>query len=188
MLKIQVLGRGLIPRGYGLAPRKTPFFADLMMIETILHTNGLQVVMIHPEDGHGVRVTTQNVRKLWNAYSDKYKSDVRAGKTKAPAVSKVTTPTKTETPAQPVQSFQNTAQQQPQKPAETTPPKKEEATAPANVTTTAPETAASGEKKDIEETAKGSDEQKSTGDNSHGKKDNQDKPTTFKPMTNPNNK
>lgn len=70
MLKIQVLGAGLIPRGYGLAPRKEPFFADLTLIQTILATPGLSVKMISPLDGHSVDITNGNIKRLWDKYSD----------------------------------------------------------------------------------------------------------------------
>lgn len=79
MLKIQVLGKGLIPRGYGLAPKKNPFPADLILIETILKNPGLKVRMMHPDDGHFVDVTTKNVKRLWEAYSDKYTKDPKDG-------------------------------------------------------------------------------------------------------------
>lgn len=79
MLKIQVLGKGLIPRGYGIAPKKNPFPADLILIETILQTPGLKVRMQHPGDGHFIDVTTSNIKKLWNQYSDKYVKDPKAG-------------------------------------------------------------------------------------------------------------
>ena len=79
MLKIQVLGKGLIPRGYGLAPKKNPFPADLILIETILKNPGLKVRMMHPDDGHFVDVTTKNVKRLWDAYSDKYTKDPKDG-------------------------------------------------------------------------------------------------------------
>lgn len=82
MLKIKVLGRGLIPRGYGLAPCKEPFPADLMLIKTILSSPNLKVKMVHPSDGHLVDVTRKNVDKLWATCSDKYGSNVMAGKSK----------------------------------------------------------------------------------------------------------
>jgi hypothetical protein len=71
MLKIQVLGKGLIPRGYGLAPRKEFFKADLSLIQIILTTPGLKVNMLSPVDGKIIPVTRENVKKLW----DKYRSD-----------------------------------------------------------------------------------------------------------------
>ena len=82
MLKIQVLGHGLIPRGHGLAPCKEPFPADLMLIKIILSSPNLKVKMVHPGDGHLLDVTRKNVDKLWAAYSDKYDSNVMAGKSK----------------------------------------------------------------------------------------------------------
>lgn len=70
-LKIQVLGKGLIPRGLGIAPRKAPFNADLNLIQLILKTPGLQVRMVHPETGQLMNVTTQTLQRLWDKYSDK---------------------------------------------------------------------------------------------------------------------
>ena len=49
MLKIQVLGQGLIPRGHGIAPKKEPFPADLTLIGLILGTPGLKMNYINPE-------------------------------------------------------------------------------------------------------------------------------------------
>ena len=72
MLKIQVLGRGMIPRGYGLAPRKEFFNADLNLIGTILMTPGLKVNMLNPEDGKIIQVTNSNLKTLWN----RYRSDI----------------------------------------------------------------------------------------------------------------
>ncbi len=85
MLKIRVLGKGLIPRGYGLAPRKDPFPADLTLISTILHTPGLEVHMLHPGDGHDIKVTTSNVKKLWDQYSDKRFTGTQTATPKTPA-------------------------------------------------------------------------------------------------------
>jgi len=70
MLSIQVLGSGLIPRGYGIAPRKEFFKADLNLITTILSTNGLKVNMKTP-DGKIIPLNNSNVKKMW----DKYRSD-----------------------------------------------------------------------------------------------------------------
>lgn len=84
MLKIQVLGKGLIPRGYGLAPRKEFFNADLNFIGTILMTPGLKVNMLNPEDGKIIQVTNSNIKRLWN----KYRSDVYNGNTISNVVEK----------------------------------------------------------------------------------------------------
>ena len=68
MLQIQVLGKGMIPRGYGLAPRKEFFKADLNLIQTILATPGLTVNMLNPETKKVIPVTKANVKTLWNKY------------------------------------------------------------------------------------------------------------------------
>lgn len=77
MLKIQVLGNGLIPRGYGLAPRKDPFQADLTLIRTILSTAGLKVNMIHPETNRPVEITNQNLKRMWDTYNNYDMSKVK---------------------------------------------------------------------------------------------------------------
>ena len=70
MLKIQVLGKGLIPRGLGLAPRKTPFDADLTLITTILNTHGLSVNYVNPEDGRLLPLNRQNCKRVWDKYNN----------------------------------------------------------------------------------------------------------------------
>lgn len=70
MLKIQVMGKGMIPRGYGLAPRVEPFSADLTLIQTIMSTPGLEVNMIHPEEKRTIKLTNQNLKRMWDTYSD----------------------------------------------------------------------------------------------------------------------
>lgn len=69
MVKIQVFGQGLIPRGYGIAPRKTPFEADLSLIKTIMTTPGLKVHLINPANQKSVEVTHSNVERLYDIYS-----------------------------------------------------------------------------------------------------------------------
>lgn len=75
-LKIQVLGKGLIPRGYGLAPRKDPFNADLTLIGTILNTSGLSINFLHPEDNRLIPLTKSNLKRIWDTYSNmEYKTE-----------------------------------------------------------------------------------------------------------------
>lgn len=68
MLKVQVEGRGLIPRGLGLAPRKNPFPADLSLISTIMSTPGLSLRYISPDDGKSRPLTKQNLKRVWEKY------------------------------------------------------------------------------------------------------------------------
>lgn len=70
MLKIQVNGKGMIPRGFGLAPRKEPFAADLTLIGTILNTKGLTVKFVNPETGKFQDLTKANVKKIWDRYAN----------------------------------------------------------------------------------------------------------------------
>ena len=85
MLKIQVLGKGMIPRGYGLAPRKEFFKADLTLIHTILQCPNLKVNMLNPETNKIMPVTKSNVKTLW----DKYRSDRVVTTRPIPVVSRV---------------------------------------------------------------------------------------------------
>lgn len=68
MLKIQVLGKGLIPRGYGLAPRLNPFPADLILIGTILSTPGLTVNYLNPDTNKMCPLTKDNLKRIYNNY------------------------------------------------------------------------------------------------------------------------
>lgn len=71
MLFIQVLGTGIIPRGFGLAPRKEPFKADLLLIQTILASpSKFTVNMLHPTTKRFVEITNKNVRTMYERYSD----------------------------------------------------------------------------------------------------------------------
>lgn len=69
MLKIQILGSGMIPRGGGIAPKKAPMEADIEYIELILKTPGLKVNMFHPVTGAKIALTLQNLNRMWKAYA-----------------------------------------------------------------------------------------------------------------------
>ena len=68
MLKIQVLGQGLIPRGHGIAPKKEPFPADLTLIGLILGTPGLKMNYINPETNQLAPLTRDNYQKVYAKY------------------------------------------------------------------------------------------------------------------------
>lgn len=68
-LKIQVLGKGMIPRGYGLAPRKEPFMADRTLIATILATPGLKVKYLNPNTNKFEGLTKDNFNRIYQAYN-----------------------------------------------------------------------------------------------------------------------
>lgn len=71
MLNIRVLGSGLIPRGYGLAPRMEPFKADLILISTIIRTPGLEVQYENPRTGKFEAVSNKTLKKVWDTYSNR---------------------------------------------------------------------------------------------------------------------
>ena len=76
-LNIQVNGYGMIPRGYGIAPRKEPFpVTDLYFINLILNTHGLSVKFVNPDTNKLEDLNKNNLKKIWDKYSD-YNSDVK---------------------------------------------------------------------------------------------------------------
>lgn len=86
LLKIQVNGKGLIPRGYGIAPRKSLINAtDLSFISLVLNTKGLTVKYLNPQSGRLEELTKKNLNKVWAAYSS-YKAPVAAATVSRPVV------------------------------------------------------------------------------------------------------
>ena len=88
MIKIQVLGNGLIPRGYGLAPRTEPFAVDYTVARLILVTKGLTVNFVNPETKVLSPLTKSNIKDVF----DKYNNWVPDTKAINEAVSKPVTP------------------------------------------------------------------------------------------------
>lgn len=70
-MKIQVLGRGLIPRGQGIAPRKEPFEADINTIKAIMQSGEFKVNMLNPDTGKLIPLTNDNLMRMWAAYGHK---------------------------------------------------------------------------------------------------------------------
>ena len=65
MIKIIVLGSGLIPRGHGIAPCAVPFEADLDLVKLIMKTNGMVPYAVSLRDGHKVRLTCSNIDRIY---------------------------------------------------------------------------------------------------------------------------
>jgi hypothetical protein len=76
-MKIVVKGKGLIPRGYGLAPRLTPFNADLNHIAVMLATGTFQIETVDPDTNKPVIVTKQNVMKLYRRHEEVKKNGTK---------------------------------------------------------------------------------------------------------------
>lgn len=68
MLQIQILGRGLIPRGYGLAPRKELVSADPSFIQLLLKTRGLTLNYYNPESKKLAPLTKENYQQVYDHY------------------------------------------------------------------------------------------------------------------------
>ena len=65
MLKIRVLGSGLIPRIGTLAPKKEPFLADANLIQIILYTKGLKPQYFDPAKESFADLTLVNFKKVY---------------------------------------------------------------------------------------------------------------------------
>ena len=71
MVKIQVLGNGLIPRIGQLAPITEPFPVGRMVAATILQTSpNLTVNYFNPKDGTFHQLTKQNITRVFDEYED----------------------------------------------------------------------------------------------------------------------
>lgn len=82
MVKIQVLGNGLIPRMGMLAPITEPFPVGRMTAATILQTSpNLTVNYLNPNDGKFHALTNQNIARVFDEFED----DEAAANVEAPA-------------------------------------------------------------------------------------------------------
>ena len=68
MIKIQVLGHGLIPRGNGLAPKKEPMEADLDLIKLMLNSGSLKLRAVNPNTGGTIPISFKNVDRIYKAF------------------------------------------------------------------------------------------------------------------------
>lgn len=68
MVKVIVLGHGLIPRGKGIAPCKEPFEVDKKTIKLMLQQGGLIVKIYNPNKDKFERCTFSNYEMLYDAY------------------------------------------------------------------------------------------------------------------------
>ncbi len=70
-LPVKINGRGLIPRGHGLAP-KNLVKADLQLIQLIMSTPGLSMEYIHPETNNLIPITRTNYMELYERFNARY--------------------------------------------------------------------------------------------------------------------
>ena len=68
-LKIQINGKGLIPRIGGLAPKKELVKAsDINFIALLLNTNGLSLKYLNPSNNKLADLTKKNMKSVWDRY------------------------------------------------------------------------------------------------------------------------
>ena len=86
MIPIKVNGRGLIPRGHGIAP-KSLVKADMQLVQLILGTPGLSMEFVNPETGTLTPITRTNYIEIFESYESRKKVEVKT-ENKAPEVKK----------------------------------------------------------------------------------------------------
>jgi hypothetical protein len=70
MVKIQVLGYGMIPGIGTVAPHKSPFDADYKLITRIMGHGSLQVRMQNPITKAFIPITSSNVKRMYKTWND----------------------------------------------------------------------------------------------------------------------
>ena len=99
MVKIQVLGNGLIPRMGMLAPITEPFPVGRMTAATILQTSpNLTVNYLNPNDGKFHALTNQNITRVFDEFEDDEAAATGEAPARAPVVNESPTPTEVTAP------------------------------------------------------------------------------------------
>lgn len=108
MVKIQVLGNGLIPRMGILAPITEPFPVGRMTAATILQTSpNLTVNYLNPNDGKFHALTNQNITRVFDEFEDDEAAATAEAPAEAPVVNE--TPAEVSAPTSPAESEVNDA-------------------------------------------------------------------------------
>lgn len=108
MVKIQVLGNGLIPRMGMLAPITEPFPVGRMTAATILQTSpNLTVNYLNPNDGKFHALTNQNIARVFDEFEDDEAAATAEAPAEAPVVNE--TPVEVSAPTSPAESEVNDA-------------------------------------------------------------------------------
>lgn len=102
MVKIQVLGNGLIPRMGILAPITEPFPVGRMTAATILQTSpNLTVNYLNPKDGKFHALTNQNITRVFDELEDNEVAATVEAPAEAPVVNE--TPAEVSAPTPPAE-------------------------------------------------------------------------------------
>lgn len=93
MVKIQVLGEGMIPGIGTVAPHKSPFEADYKLITRIMGHGSLKVRIQNPITKAFIPLTASNAKRMYETWND-----YKAPKTTSAPVLHPTTPQQTTQP------------------------------------------------------------------------------------------
>lgn len=69
MIRVRILGSGLIPRGGGLAPRKEPMLVDFNYLSILMNTRSLKVLYQDPVSNDFHEMTIYNFKKIYDKIS-----------------------------------------------------------------------------------------------------------------------
>lgn len=71
MIRVRILGKGLIPRGGGLAPKKEPIYVDFDYLTVLVYSRNLRVQYLDPETGKFENIALNNFKKIYDKISPK---------------------------------------------------------------------------------------------------------------------
>ena len=69
MIRVRILGSGLIPRGGGLAPRKEPMLVDFSYLSILMNTRSLKVLYQDPVSNDFHEMNVYNFKKIYDKIS-----------------------------------------------------------------------------------------------------------------------
>lgn len=77
MIKVRILGSGLIPRGGGLAPKKEPIYVDFDYLTILMYTRSLRVQYLDPDTEKFHDMTLYNFKKTYDKLSAKFDMKIK---------------------------------------------------------------------------------------------------------------
>lgn len=100
MLRVRILGSGLIPRGGGLAPKKEPILVDFNYLTILMYTRNLKIQYLDPDTNKFENMNLFNFKKIYDKISPKVdlqlKTEREAAKKVEEETAKTTEQLKTE--------------------------------------------------------------------------------------------
>ena len=71
MIRVRILGKGLIPRGGGLAPKKEPIYVDLDYLTILVYSRNLRIQYLNPDTNKFEDLLLSNFKKIYDKVSPK---------------------------------------------------------------------------------------------------------------------